>query len=210
MNYSIQRPNLFNITDRKKNRTYFGPDQAWYSDKWRARAGCGPVSASIITAYLAFTRSNYRTLYSSETMDQDDFLQHMNEIFEFVRPGMMGVNRMPMYTEGVTSYAASKGVTLTTRVFEVQGVRIGQREPSHPLADFGAEGLSSDSPLGFMALSRGRENRLQNWHWITITSAEITDEDIRVHASDEGRKIAFDLQLWYMTTGLPGGLVYFV
>ncbi|MHC1773106.1 MAG: hypothetical protein AB9907_15510 [Flexilinea sp.] len=209
MNYSIQQPDLFNITDRKKNKIYFGPDQVWYSDKWRVRAGCGPVSASIITAYLAFTRPNYRSLYSPETMDRDAFLQHMNDLFEFVRPGMMGVNRIPMYTEGVTSYAASKGIILTPHVFEAQGVHIGQREPSRVLADFVAGGLSSDCPLGFMALSRGREDRLQNWHWITITSAEITDEDVRVQASDEGRKITFDLQLWYMTTGLPGGLVYF-
>ena len=194
MYYSIQHTGLLTIPDHTENKTYFGPDQAWFQDRWRADAGCGPVSASIIMAYLAFTRPQLRSLYVPGTLNRPDLLRH----------------KIPIYTEGVVSYAAVQGIALEPRVFDVSANLFRKREPSQALADFVAAGLGSDCPIGLLVLSRGKETRLQNWHWITITSAEINGTSIKANASDEGNEITFDLQLWYTTTNLSGGLVYFL
>jgi hypothetical protein len=92
---------------------------------------------------------------------------------------------------------------------DVERAPFGQREASPMIADFVADGLSSDCPISFLALSNVKEKKLQNWNWIKITSAEIDNTEVIVHASDEGHEIVFDLQLWYKTTNLSGGLVYF-
>lgn len=209
MFYSIQHPGLLTIPPPNGGTPAFGPDQGWFENTWRADSGCGPVSASLIMAYLAFTQPHLRPLYIPESLTRPDWLIHMNTLFEFVTPGRMGVNKLPIYTDGVLSYAASRGVSLIPQAFDVPGVLLGKRKPSQELADFVAAGLASDTPIGLLVLSRGKESRLQHWHWITITSAEINGTDIQAHASDEGAEISFDLQLWYTTTHLSGGLAYF-
>ena len=209
MKYELKHPNLLTITDKTKNKTYYGPDQAWFTDKWRTKAGCGPTSAALVTAYLAFTRPHLRALYAPSEMAQDDFISHMDDLFEFVTPGLMGLNKISLFTKGVTDFASSRNIRLISHKLDVEKVLLGKREATPLIADFVADGLSSDCPISFLALSNGKENKLQNWHWITITSAEIDNTEVIVHASDEGHEIVFDLQLWYRTTSLSGGLVYF-
>jgi hypothetical protein len=60
-----------------------------------------------------------------------------------------------------------------------------------------------------LTLSRGHVKNLQNWHWITVVAAELDENRLMADASDEGRQVRFDLRLWYLSTLLGGGLVYF-
>ena len=83
------------------------------------------------------------------------------------------------------------------------------RAPAAALAEFVNTGLESDCPIGFLNLTKGRVKNLQSWHWITITAASIDEKCIMADASDEGLHRRFDLRLWYLSTRLPGGLVYF-
>ncbi len=197
------------IAEDESQRAFFGGDQEWYRDEWHRRAGCGPTCAANLTAYLAMTRPALRALYAGEDMRKSAFSAHMEEIYQFVTPGSMGLNRVEMYTRGVTDFAASRDLALQAHTFEVHGYMCRDRAPVEKLAEFVRAGLESDCPLAFLNLTKGRVKNLQGWHWITITAAEMDDVSLTSSASDEGSEIRFDLRLWYLSTRMRGGLVYF-
>ena len=209
MTVSIMRPEALTIVDEKTGKAFFGGFQEWYQSEWHQRAGCGPTCAANILSYLALTRPELNDLYRYETMNLSGFAQHMEEVYQFVTPGSMGLNRVEMFTDGVVNFAASRGVTLTPHVFDVPGNMAKNRPPVPNLTAFVKAGLEADCPLGFLNLTKGKVKNIQGWHWITITKADFSDTGITAYASDEGKEISFDLKLWYLSTRMRGGLVYF-
>jgi hypothetical protein len=208
MYQSISRPDLLTITDETTRQSFFGGAQEWYSAEWRRRAGCGPTCAANLLAYLAFTRPEARRLYGYDSMSLSDFSGHMEEVYEFVTPGIMGLNRVEMFSEGSAAFARSRGISLQPQVFGVAGNRNRNRHSVEELTAFVMAGLSLDCPVAFLNLTRGKVKSLQGWHWITIVDAKADDSSLTVTASDEGKRISFDLRMWYLTTRMSGGLVY--
>lgn len=206
---SISRPELITIVGDEANQSYFGGTQDWYATDWSQRAGCGPTCASNVLAYLAFTRPSLRGLYGYDTMHKTDFSKHMEEVYRFVTPGTMGLNHVEMFSDGVANFARNRGILLEPHVFSVQSNMVRNRPHVSELMAFVKAGIASDCPLGFLNLTRGRVKNLQSWHWITITTVDMDENRIIAEASDEGHKISFDLRLWYFTTRMRGGLVYF-
>jgi hypothetical protein len=150
-----------------------------------------------------------RALNHGKGTDRKEFLRHMEEIFPFVAPGPMGLNRVELFSEGVVAFAASRNLLLIPHVFAVSGKHNPDRPPVSALLAFVRDGLTADCPIGFLNLSRGREKKLQDWHWISIISANFKTDQLTARASDEGIMREFDLRLWYLSTQMRGGLVYF-
>ena len=73
------------------------------------------------------------------------------------------------------------------------------------------DGLSQDSPIAFLNLCNGDECSLEPWHWVTIIALNSTDDGTRatIDILDEGRVKRIDLRLWYDSTVLGGGFVFF-
>jgi hypothetical protein len=209
MTAAILHPELMTITDEKTGNTFFGGFQEWYGSEWRRNAGCGPTCAANLLAYLAFTHPECRALYAYETMSLSHFTQHMEEVYNFVTPGGMGLNKAEMFTEGVVQFAKSRGVALTAHLFDVPGNMARDRAPVTELAAFVKEGLESGCPIGFLNLTKGKVKNIQGWHWITVFKADMDDSTLITCASDEGKEICFDLRLWYLSTRMRGGLAYF-
>jgi hypothetical protein len=205
---SIKHPESF-IIKENNNREAFGGNQAWYPKYWARQSGCGPTSAANIMAYLAETRAEYATLYEQKSRQKEYYVRLMEELFDYVKPGPMGVNHVDKYIIGVHRYAKSKGVLLKPNLLSVERETMGDRKKKE-LAEFVQRAMEQDAPIAFLNLSRGHEIQLQNWQWSTITSVNIEENHIWAIASDEGRERKFDLLLWYMTTGMHGGLIYFV
>ncbi len=205
---SVKNPELLTITNTIDNTTYFGGDQEWYTKTWNKQAGCGPTSAANIAAYLAASERGLKSLYPYATMDKSDFAKHMEELFLYVTPGAMGVNHVDKFTVGFDKFLKERNVQLTAKVLVTDKVPKAERK-FQELAQFVKEGLTSDCPIAFLNLSKGEEKRIQGWHWITITSAEITEDKVIAVASDEGKVIEFDLSLWFLTTRRHGGLIYY-
>lgn len=209
MQFELKHPEIIEITDGVACSPSYGPDQIWFRNSWRQKSGCGPTAAALITAYLAMTRPSLRALYPAQKMDKASFSDHMETMFTFVTPGVMGLNRLEPFAEGVKTFAFRKGVSLYSHILQINGIEMGSRDPMKELVPFVEKGLESDLPIALLVLANGMENRLQNWHWITITEFEIADGRLNAAASDEGIRRTFDLGLWYETTPLSGGLVYF-
>jgi len=209
MKVSILHPEALNIPDTQHQKVYFGGDQEWYREDWHRMAGCGPTCAANVTAYLAMTRPELRALYSQEDTRREYFAEHMEEVFRFITPGSMGLNRLEAYTAGMDGFVGSRGLSLRAHVFETAGNMCCNREPVESLGQFLLEGLASDCPVAFLNLTRGRVKNLQGWHWITLTGAETEKGSLYAIASDEGKQITIDLRLWYLSTRMRGGLIYF-
>ncbi len=206
---SIKHPEILTVPDEASGKSTFGGDQAWYGEEWHRMAGCGPTCAANLTSYLALTRPSLRPLYAGEDMRRSQFADHMESVYGFVTPGNMGLNRVEMFTRGVEEFALSRGVSIRTYVFEAHGNMHRERPAADELAEFVKAGLSSDCPVAFLNLTKGRVKNIQAWHWITITKADVGDGKLTAWASDEGREISFDLRLWYLSTRMRGGLIYF-
>lgn len=209
MKATILHPEALNIPDTHRKTVYYGGDQEWYREEWPRKAGCGPTSAANITAYLAMTRPAMRPLYSREDTHIENFAEHMEEVFHYITPGHMGLNRLEMYTDGMEQFVGSRGVALQPHVFETVGNMCCERHSVEALGYFLMDGLACDCPIAFLNLTRGRVKNLQGWHWITITGVDMSDGHLYAMASDEGKEITIDLRLWYMTTRMRGGFIYF-
>ncbi len=209
MELSISHPELMTITDKAPDCSFFGGAQEWYSTEWSRRAGCGPTCASNILAYLALTRPALLPLYGYESMGRSDFSRHMEDVYPHLTPGSAGLNRVELFAEGAVAYAQERGILLTPHVLSLPGRMTWGRPAVSQLAEFIKDGLTSDCPVGFLNLHRGREKKLQSWHWVTIVAAELGEDKLLVTVSDEGQQIQLDLRLWYLTTPMRGALAYF-
>ena len=209
MMVSIMHPEALNIMEDTQGQIHFGGDQEWYLEDWHRMAGCGPTCAANVTAYLAMTRPELRALYAGEDMRKNLFSAHMEDLFRYVTPGTMGLNRVEMYTRGMAEFVGSRGLCLLEHTFEVTSNMAGNRPPVSKLAEFVHAGLESDCPIAFLNLTKGRVKNIQSWHWITLTAAEIDEQKLFAWASDESKEIRFDLRMWYLSTRMGGGLIYY-
>lgn len=183
-----------------------GADQDWYSLPWRQRAGCGPTTASVQMAYLAALRPSLAALCPLEGREQGTFVTYMDQVWECVTPGSHGLNRVEMYTDGVTRFCGERGVRLVSHALEVP---IGEERPGFEgCVSFIRAGLASDCPVAFLNLDNGEVEALDKWHWVLLSALEEGDAGTLVTVVDSGNSFSIDLKLWYDTARDLGGFVW--
>jgi hypothetical protein len=71
--------------------------------------------------------------------------------------------------------------------------------------------MDGDTPVAFLNLCNGEENKLEAWHWVTVIALEFSDinESVYLKILDESQVKTINLKLWYETTVLGGGFVFF-
>jgi hypothetical protein len=205
---SIANLNSFKVLDPSSQKTYYGCDQAWYKTEWQRRAGCGPTAASNIFLYLGHALSN-RELRPSGNSKQH-CMALMEEVWRYVTPTERGIPSTKMLYEDMRNYTQSKGLPLNYAVCDVP-VEKANRPDLTEIIKFLESALVQDAPVAFLNLCNGHEKNLDRWHWVTIVSMEYTDNIDRafIDILDEGLIKKVDLRLWYNTTTLGGGFVYF-
>ena len=204
--YGITSPELFTILDG--DRAWRGADQEWYADEGQRKAGCGPTTASHLVSYLADTRPGWGDLYPSHSRRKRDFLALMNEMWEHVTPGRMGVNTLHAFVRGLESYAREKGLELPIRELDVPALK-SARPTVGQCAAFLRTALAADSPVAFLNLSHGLVKELDSWHWVTIVGLEQHGDGLmQTTILDGGREYAVDFRLWFQSTRAGGGLIY--
>ena len=201
---SLSHPEWLDIMGPEGELTR-GADQDWYRREWQRRAGCGPTAASVLMAYLARTRG-LEALCPLERLETPAFVDYMEEVWTFVKPGCHGLNKVAMFTDGVRAFAAGRGISLAPAALEVP------REEGRPAlagcAAFIRAGLEDDCPVAFLNLHNGEEARLDAWHWVLITALEEQDGGARCSIVDSGKEFTVDLGLWHATTRDRGGFVF--
>lgn len=198
---AILHPEYFNITV-PGGGTYQGADQDWYPLAWQRRAGCGPTTASVITAYLARSVPGWEALFPEGSMERDVFVSHMCRVWAYVTPGPHGLNRPEAFARGLEAYGAARGVPLRPVVLELPARR-SRRPGWAEWSGFVRAALDRDRPVAFLNLCNGRVKELDRWHWVTITALEGSAATL----VDSGRSFPIDLERWLATTTKRGGLV---
>lgn len=180
----------------------FGLNQEWYKSKWQRMAGCGPTAASSLIYY---------NLSNETHLDQSYAIALMENLWEYVTPGMGGVYKCSMFTHGLQRYFDKNNISATIESIEITK----NKKTRMSLVDtiqFIEDGLSKNSPIAFLNLDNGDEERLDAWHWVVICGIDIHENHAQVFINimDDGKLFAIDLDLWLKTTKRGGALVYFI
>lgn len=206
MQQSIRLNNIQILTLHDGAVRYSGGDQDWFARKWQQRAGCGPTTCATLLWYLAKSRPAYEALCPYEGNDRAAFVRLMHDVWQYVTPGMMGVNTTQIFVDGARGYAKSKGIILPIQALELP--KPGkQRIPWQSASDFIGQALAEDLPVALLVLSCGEEKKLDDWHWVTIVAFDSQTGQAEIY--DSGERLDVDLKLWHQTTKMPGGLVAF-
>nr|WP_312578964.1 hypothetical protein [Sedimentibacter sp.] len=205
---SICNPDFFEIIDEETNKIYYGCMQTWYKKFWRRLSGCGPTVATNIILYL--NHNKYYVETEKSFNKKKDCASLMDEVWNYVTPTSRGVNTTKIFYEGVCSYAEAKEINLEYEILDFPKEKL-QRPSVLEVLEFIEKALLNDSPVAFLNLNNGKEKNLDEWHWVTIISLEYEEDQSVVYAEilDEGIIKRIDLLLWYNTTTLGGGFVYF-
>ena len=102
-------------------------------------------------------------------MDRASFTGLMCRVWEHVTPVSHGLNRPEQMAEGMASFAAARGLTLTPGLFVFPSART-KRPPYEQVEAFVRRALERDCPVAFLNLHNGRVKELDYWHWVTITA----------------------------------------
>ena len=175
---------------------YYGGNQDWYSTYFKRLAGCGPTTASTITMY-ELNKSNYKN-YSKK-----EFILLMNELWNYITPGMMGVDKVEKYQKGYNKYLKTSSLELSnSKILEFNNSGIDD------IKEYIEEALKLDHPIAFLNLNNGSEKQIDSWHWTTIVSIEYINDNIIVEICDEGLLKKFNLTKW-LNTSSNGSLIYY-
>ncbi|WP_143322417.1 N-acetylmuramoyl-L-alanine amidase family protein [Clostridium sp. HBUAS56010] len=213
------------ITDGSKK--YYGGNQAWY--EWgnegktnvAKMGGCGTVASANIVAYLAAHNSKYAALYAFSDYTIENFLLHMEEMFEYVTPHHiksqpLGVWPISVMEDGVEKFASDKEI-------ELHAVRREGYYNRENIINYITEGLEKDSPVAMLIGTSGSSDvtiiepdgskypgNSFKLHWVTITELEIDElnKKTKVKVSSWGGWGEVDLDNYIKNEPLKG-LVYF-
>ena len=115
-----------------------------------------------------------------------------------------------MFYEDVLSYKLAKGINAQYAVCDLPEEKVN-RPKLNEVLKFLEVALLKDTPIAFLNLCNGQVKNLDPWHWVTIISLEYGEDrnSASIKILDEGLIKKIDLALWYDTTTLGGGFVYF-
>lgn len=204
---SISNLNSLKVFDESDLSTYWGCNQEWYTTEWQRLSGCGPSVVSNIILYL--TQPAFGLGQSFNT--KENCLTLMEEIWEYVTPTKEeGIPTTKMLYKGVSAYAKAKKLKIEYDFCDLPRDKSCRPQLSEVLL-FVQEALSKDSPIAFVNLCNGEVENLYRWHWVTIVSLIYTETEKTTFVTilDEGLMKKIDLALWYNTTTLGGGFIYF-
>ncbi|NLA86411.1 MAG: hypothetical protein GX847_03840 [Clostridiales bacterium] len=205
---SIKNIKLFEVLDENA-QIYYGGWQEWYGAWWKRMSGCGPTVVSNIMSYIS--RSRAGTENESAPLSKSGFLELMEDVWQYVTPGMQGIPSTAALKKGVLAYIASKQLDILPEELDIPKKQIYRPAFSDLLAFIG-DSLRNDAPVAFLSLDKGDEPLLDTWHWVTILALQYAEDGSVAFAdvADEGKLLHVDLKKWFDTTKLGGGFVRFV
>lgn len=189
-----------------------GCNQDWFRSTWQRRAGCGPTTA---TNLLIYHQRSGRIQMQPQLMTTSDAADLMQKVWQHVTPSALGVHTPGIFHQGLNSLFAEMNAELSTLPCNLKPVslmihrRLRLRPPLIEVVDFIRDGLQADSPVAFLNLHNGSIQKLDRWHWVTLTA--LSEADPRrpaVQVCDNLNTFVMDIGEWLKTTTLGGGFVY--
>jgi len=206
MDHALSQPTRFTLTDETGAR-YRGGDQDWFRDVWQRRAGCGPTTAAMVLDYLAAVNPSLAALSAGPARTREAFLASMEQVWRYVTPGTMGLDKPESFALGCRSFALSRGAVLESRILPLPRKGKGGRPDLDQVRTFLAWALDKDSPVAFLNYSNGDLPNLDSWHWVPVIACGGEGEALSALILDGGEEKTVDLALWLETSLLGGAFV---
>ena len=205
---SISNLDLLKVIDENRNNTYYGCDQKWYSTEWQRKSGCGPTTACNILMYLELSKIS--TGLEIKESSKEFALLLMQEAWHYITPTEKGIPTTKMFCEDILAYIESKGLHVSCNAIDVPK-EVGLRPKLRNILSFIEHAMVKDTPVAFLNLCSGKVEKLDDWHWVTIVALEYDERcnEAYVTIVDGGLIKKIDIELWYSTTTLGGGFIYF-
>lgn len=195
----------FYILDEESGELHLGSDQEWYSGEFQRLAGCGPAVASNMIHYLLGSRDG-----SEGHIGKKDFLALMEEVWCYVTPiEGRGLPSTDLFYRSLLDYSRDKAFLVRRFAILDMHSPSPERPKFEEIIKLIEGGLSCDLPVAFLSLNSGQVKNLDEWHWVTIVALEYEYGQAYVDVMDDGEIKQIDLTLWYNTTTLGGGFVFF-
>ncbi len=191
------------ITIYENSAEHFGADQHWYTNKLHGLSGCGPTTAALITMYMAAKHPCCPALYQyGFPAQKNDFIAHMDEVRQFVRPGAMGLTDPGYFASSTAQFAKSKSAELASKVLS--------RDAAH-LEVFGEIKKAIDEDLmPALLILRNPSEELDDftWHWMALTGYD--DEKGSVFVSTYAKEFELEFErVWVQYKPYSSDVVIF-
>jgi hypothetical protein len=174
--------NAVNISENDK--IYYGADQHWFKSKLHGLSGCGPTTAAQITMYLAAVYPSCSALYGyTLPATKDEFVSHMTEVREFVRPGAMGLTDAGYFASSTAEFAKCRGVDLTYDILP--------NDTDKEAAFAAVKKAIDDKLMPALLILRNPSIELDDftWHWMAVTGYD--EENGSVFVSTYAKEYEF-------------------
>lgn len=205
--FSIHNKNVLKINEELNNEIYYGSNQEWYTKKWQRMSGCGPSTVANIIYYINRTRN-----LSSNPSDltKNEILNLMNEIWNYVTPGLLGVSSTGRLCKGVKKYIHFKNMNINLDFLDIPKKK-ALRPEIQTVMTFLLNAIEMDSPVAFLNLDHGTIRELDSWHWVTIIALEDEQDETNAFVTilDGGLEKRINISEWLRSTKLGGGFVSF-
>ncbi len=194
----IKHPEWLHIP--AKAGIFIGLNQLWFEGRWQKTAGCGPTVA---TTMLVYSNKRDDGKYTHGVEDKKMALAAMNESWQFIKPGLMGINSTDKFAAGMKKLLRHHKLPYKCQELDVRNER-----NLNKITNFIQKGIQSDCPVAFLNLNEGQGANFEGWHWITIIGIKEENGKWIAEMYDNNRHIRSDLGLWVSTTTKGGGFVY--
>ena len=201
MKYSIKNIDFLKITlkDGSEKKYSYGLSQEWYKHFIQVLAGCGATVAATIYIY-ELQKNNYKQY------DEKNCLIFMEILWEYLTPGFRGLNSTKMFTNGFSSFLKDNNLSYECKLLDLSPKN---KKEFNEVVDFIKSSLEDDIPIAFLNLCNGEEKNLDKWHWVTIISLIIENDNYFVEILDDTEIKKIDIKMWYKTFKNNGGLISF-
>ena len=183
-----------------EDQKHFGGDQHWYKAKWHSLSGCGPTVAATILAHIAENTPSCRTLYRYDfPLQKEDFVRHMEQVREYVKPGMKGLTSKTFFACETRRFAADRGVILKTHI-------LNKSFSANEAYDRIKQSIDGGYPLALLILKNpAPELEEFTWHWMIIIGYK---ENMQIVMTTWGKIFDLDFEkVWNHTGKNSSGIV---
>ncbi len=202
INHCLLHLEHFRVVDVQAETLSYGCSQSFYKTRWKRVSGCGPTAASNLVLY------NMMASVEMDPLRVESCRHIMNVMFNYVTPGLAGVNTTQRFLKGIQRYLKDHHLPYITRHLDIPKHK--EKRPSlEEVIDFISHAIDENMPVAFLNLHNGETKQLDEWHWVTIVHITHTEDHTQasIQIMDDGKFFNIDLGLWLTTTQNKGGFI---
>lgn len=155
----------FPIVYNKETTVGYGGSQEWFLQVWKRSAGCGSTCGANLAAYYANNCLEMANIYQGDSNKfyQAEYLQVMEEMFSYMKPGPMGFPYIKKFAKKFVLFCKNHGISVVSTILK-------KYKTVDVAFEFVKESIDNGHPVALLILlHRAKELREYTWHWVTVT-----------------------------------------